>query len=385
MSLFKKAVKSESKLRLAITGPSGSGKTYTGLMLAAALADGGVAVIDTENGSASKYADVFEFDVAEMHAPFSPAKYVAAITEAANAGYKVILLDSLTHAWSGTGGLLDIVDEAAKKSQSKNTYMAWKEGTPLQNQLIDAIIQAPIHVIATMRSKAEYVLETNDRGKQAPKKVGMAPIQRDGMEYEFDIVLQMTLDNDAIVEKTRCSAIAGRVLAKPGKDLAATLKTWLSGAKADAAPTTQPTPTPKPAPAATNGAQHRQPPAQAPKSVDADTATLAASVNATITNVSEFDAIPDAKTSDALDKARKAFHATVASTFPKGDVDDARHWFVKKYTTAYTPDNVRESSDKLTVDELSAMTEAMKARTKNYRDQWTATKTAPIPAEKQTA
>lgn len=378
MSLFKKAVKSESKLRLAITGPSGSGKTYTGLMLASALAEGGdVAVIDTENGSASKYADVFEFDVAEMHAPFSPAKYVAAITEASNAGYKVILLDSLTHAWSGTGGLLDIVDEAAKKSQSKNTYMAWKEGTPLQNQLIDAIIQAPIHVIATMRSKAEYVLETNDRGKQAPKKVGMAPIQRDGMEYEFDIVLQMTLDNDAIVEKTRCSAIAGRVLAKPGKDLAATLKTWLSGAKTEAAPES-----PKPtAPAA----QHRQPPAQAPKPVDADAAALAASVNATITNVSEFDAIPDAKTSDALDKARKAFHATIASTFPKGDVDDARHWFVKKYTTAYTPDNVRESSDKLTADELDKMTAAMKTNTKRYRDMWIAEKTAPIPAEKQTA
>jgi hypothetical protein len=138
-------------------------------------------------------------------------------------------------------------------------------------------------------------------------------------------------------------------------------------------------------PAATNGAQHRPPPAQAPKPVDAATAELAASVNATITNASEFDAIPDAKTSDALDKARKAFHATIASTFPKGDVDDARHWFVKKYTAAYTPDNVRESSDKLTADELIAMTEAMKARTKNYRDQWTATKTAPIPAEKQTA
>lgn len=134
-----------------------------------------------------------------------------------------------------------------------------------------------------------------------------------------------------------------------------------------------------------------------PAPVDADTVALAASVNAvvvsrssevgiasrssdaaTIANASDFDAIPDAKASDMLDKARKAFHATVASTFPKGDIDDARHWFVKKYTTAYTPDNVRESSEKLTANELIAMTEAMKARTKNYRDQWTATKTAPI-------
>ena len=384
MSLFKKAVKSESKLRLAITGPSGSGKTYTGLLIATALANGGdVAVIDTENGSASKYADVFEFDVAEMHAPFSPAKYVAAITEAANAGYKVILLDSLTHAWSGTGGLLDIVDEAAKKSQSKNTYMAWKEGTPLQNQLIDAIIQAPIHVIATMRSKAEYVLETNDRGKQAPKKVGMAPIQRDGMEYEFDIVLQMTLDNDAIVEKTRCSAIAGRVLAKPGKELAATLSGWLSGAKPEAVTTT----VKQPAQPTTPVAQHRQPAPQAakPTQVDPDAAALAASVNAVVTNGADFDAIPNATDSDALDKVRKAFHATIVDTFPKDDVDHARHWLIKRYSTKTTPNNVRSSANELAIEELRALTGALKAHRKTYQDGWIAEKTAPIANDKQTA
>lgn len=363
MSLFKKAVKSESKLRLAITGPSGSGKTYTGLSIATALADGGpVAVIDTENGSASKYADVFEFDVAEMHAPFKPEKYVAAINEAAAAGYKVILLDSLTHAWSGTGGLLDIVDEAAKKSPSKNTYMAWKEGTPLQNQLIDAIIQAPIHVVATMRSKAEYVIEQNERGKSAPKKVGMAPIQRDGMEYEFDIVLQMTLDNDAIVEKTRCSAIAGRVLAKPGKDLANILKTWLSGASAE--------PVPQPAKPSQPTIQHRNGAQQQPPQVDAENAELAASVNAVIVD-------------PALDKARSAFHAQVSSTFPKDDVNDARHWFIKKYTSNYTPGNVRESANLLTAEELDKMTAAMKRSTKKYREMWIVEKTAPIPANKQ--
>lgn len=364
MSLFKKAVKSESKLRLAITGPSGSGKTYTGLSIATALADGGpVAVIDTENGSASKYADVFEFDVAEMHAPFKPEKYVAAINEAAAAGYKVILLDSLTHAWSGTGGLLDIVDEAAKKAPSKNTYMAWKEGTPLQNQLIDAIIQAPIHVVATMRSKAEYVIEQNERGKSAPKKVGMAPIQRDGMEYEFDIVLQMTLDNDAIVEKTRCSAIAGRVLAKPGKDLANILKTWLSGASAEPAP--QPAKPTQPVVQHRNGAQQPQQP-----QTDAENAELAASVNAVIVD-------------PALDKARSAFHAQIASTFPKDDINDARHWFIEKYTTNYTPSNVRKSTSTLTVDELEKMTAALKSNTRKYRDMWTVAKTAPIQNNKQ--
>lgn len=233
---FVKAVKHESKLRLAIAGPSGSGKTFSALSIAVGLG-GPVAVLDTEHGSASKYADLFEFDVMEMESPYHPQNYINAIKEASDAGYKVIVIDSLTHAWSGTGGLLDIVDETAKRSPSKNTYVAWKEGTPIQNKLIDAIIQAPIHVIATMRSKVDYVLETGANGKQTPTKVGMAAIQRDGMEYEFDILLQMTLANDAIVEKTRCSTLTGKVINKPGADLAKILTDWLKGAPPPAKPT----------------------------------------------------------------------------------------------------------------------------------------------------
>lgn len=225
--MFNKAVKHESKLRLAIAGPSGSGKTYTALAIGTAL--GRVAVVDTESGSASKYGDIFDFDVAEMHAPFHPRKYAEAITAAAGAGYDVIILDSLSHAWFGTGGVLDIVDEVAKRSRSGNTYMAWKEGTPAQNQLIEAIVTAKIHVIGTMRSKTEYALVTDERGKSAPKKMGMAPIQRDGFEYEFDVMLDMDIDNTGVVTKTRCSALAGRVINKPGSDVAAVLKEWLSG------------------------------------------------------------------------------------------------------------------------------------------------------------
>lgn len=133
-----------------------------------------------------------------------------------------------------------------------------------------------------------------------------------------------------------------------------------------------------------NGAQHRQPAPQPtkPAPVDADTAALAASVNATVTNASDFDAIPNATASDALANARKAFHATVVDTFPQGDADDARHWFVEKYTTAYTAGNVRTSSNDLTVNELEAMTAALKQRTKHYRDQWKVAKIAPIPANK---
>lgn len=228
--MFKKAVRQGKKLRMALIGPSGSGKTYTALAIATGVAEGGpIAVVDTENGSASLYSDVFSFDVAEMHPPFHPKKYITAIEEAAAAGYAVIILDSLSHAWSGTGGLLDIVDETAKKSQSKNTFTAWKEGTPIQNDLVNAIVSSPIHVIATMRSKTEYVLEPGSSGKMQPVKKGVAAIQKDGMEYEMDVVIQMTLDNEGIVEKTRCSALTGALIKKPGKQLAATLTKWLSG------------------------------------------------------------------------------------------------------------------------------------------------------------
>lgn len=239
MGLFKQAVKHESKLRLAITGPSGSGKTYTALAVATELAEGKpIAVVDTEHGSASKYADVFTFDVIDMEPPYHPDRFVQFIAEAAKEGYGVVVLDSLTHAWQGTGGMLEVIDEIAKRMRNPNSFAAWKEGTPIQNRLIEAIVHSPIHIIATMRSKQEYVLQADDRGKQTPKKVGMAAQQRDGFEYEFDIVVDMDIDHNGIVSKSRASVVADRVFHKPGAEFAKLLKGWLKGA---------------PAPAVTNG------------------------------------------------------------------------------------------------------------------------------------
>lgn len=227
--MFKKAVKEEAKLRLAIAGPSGSGKTYTALAVGTAL--GKVALVDTEHGSASKYADIFDFDVAEMHAPFHPDKYAKAIEAATAAGYDVVILDSLSHAWNGPGGVLEIVEQASKKYRG-NSYAGWQEGTPVHNRLIEAIVGAGIHVIGTMRSKQEYIL-IDKNGKQQPQKVGMAPVQRDGFEYEFDVFLDMDVDNNAIVSKTRCPALTGAVITKPGKPLAETLAAWLGGVKVE--------------------------------------------------------------------------------------------------------------------------------------------------------
>ncbi len=228
---FKRATKSQAKLRMALMGPSGSGKTFTALSVAATF--GKVAVIDTEHGSASKYGDRFVFDVLEL-ADYHPQQYIDAIRAAAEAGgelgspYDVLVIDSLSHAWNGSGGVLEIVDKAAKRSDSKNTFAAWRDATPLHNQLVEALLAAPLHVIVTMRSKTEYVLERDERGKMTPRKVGLAPVQREGMEYEFDVVAEMDMQNTLVVTKTRIPRLTGKVIPCPGAALGETLKAWLA-------------------------------------------------------------------------------------------------------------------------------------------------------------
>src|SRR5438105_1319497 len=125
---FVKATKVDAKLRMALIGPAGSGKTFTALSVAAGLG-GRVAVLDSEHGSASKYADLFEFDVIEPET-FSPQVYIDAVLEAERAGYGVIVLDSLSHAWAGKGGALEMVDAASRRAKG-NKFIAWGEVTPL--------------------------------------------------------------------------------------------------------------------------------------------------------------------------------------------------------------------------------------------------------------
>jgi DNA polymerase III delta prime subunit len=248
--MFAPAVKTESKLRMAIAGPSGSGKTYTALAVAAELVPGGrVAVIDTEHGSAAKYADLFKFDVAHAAPPYHPDGLIKLVTYAANNGYDVIIVDSTTHYWSGAGGVLDLKDDAERRMRNPNSYTAWKDVTPIHQRMVDALISVPAHVIVTMRSKQEYVL-VEKNGKQVPQKMGMAPIQRDGFEYEFDVMMDMDVKNVGHVTKTRCPALTDRDFVKPGADMAAILREWLTGA----APSQAPAPVVfAPAPPAVNG------------------------------------------------------------------------------------------------------------------------------------
>lgn len=234
--MFQKATKKRARGRIGLIGPSGSGKTYTGLIIASTLAgDKRVAVIDTEHGSASKYADLFDFDVVEPD-DFGPLSYIKAMNAAAQHGYGAILIDSLSHAWMGKGGALELVDAAAARSQSKNSFAAWREVTPQHNALIEAIIASPCHVIATMRAKTEWVLEEDERThRKTPRKIGMAPVQRDGMEYEFDVTGDLDADNRLIISKTRCPALAGKVIPKPDAAFAQTILDWLSDGVVDTA------------------------------------------------------------------------------------------------------------------------------------------------------
>lgn len=224
---FTRATKTAAKLRLGLCGPAGSGKTYSALAIATHLGDR-IAVVDTEHGSASKYSDLFDFDVAELET-FSPERYVEKIAEAENAGYDVLVIDGLSPAWSGKDGALELVDKAAARNRG-NSYVGWREVTPLHNGLIDAMLQADLHIIATMRSKTEYVLEDNGKGQKVPRKIGMAPVQRDGLEYEFDVVGDLDYSHRLVVTKSRCAPLADAVVMKPGADFAGELKAWLAGA-----------------------------------------------------------------------------------------------------------------------------------------------------------
>lgn len=236
---FTKATKEQAKLRLALFGPSGSGKTYTGLRMSVGLGSKGskVALIDTERGSASKYADRFAFDVLEL-VKQDIDTYVQAIEAAQAAGYEVLIIDSLTHAWHE---LLAEVDKLAATKFRGNTWSAWSEGTPKQRQLVDAILSFDGHVIATMRTKTEWLVETSSDGKMKPLRVGLAPQQGKGIEYEFDLLMELTPEHVATVLKDRTGKYQDKIIDKPGEDLGAELAAWLSEG---AAPKPKPTPEP---------------------------------------------------------------------------------------------------------------------------------------------
>ena len=228
---FRRATRQAVKLKIGVQGPSGSGKTEGALHLAVALSPTGkIAVIDTEHGSASLYADRFTFDTLELEPPYTTRRYLEALNAAVAAGYEVVVIDSISHQWAGEGGILD--RKGVKDSSAgSNTYTNWAPFTKEHEEFKAKLLQADIHVIATVRSKQDYILETNDRGKSQPVKVGLAAVQREGMEYEFSIMFELQMDHKARVSKDRTSLFDGQAVDFRDASAGRALVAWLSSAE----------------------------------------------------------------------------------------------------------------------------------------------------------
>lgn len=224
---FKQAERTNLYLRCALFGPSGSGKTMTALRMAKGIADkigSRFAVIDTESRSASKYADRISFDVDDLSEKDIDS-YIKAMDECVKAGYKVLVIDSLSHAWRE---LTEEVDRISQSYSNKNTFSAWGKVSPKQKRLIDAILNFPGHIIATMRSKTEWVIGENKTGKLIPEKMGLAPEQGKGIEYEFDLLVELNQNHVATVTKDRTGKFQDATIEKPGENFGVELYNWLA-------------------------------------------------------------------------------------------------------------------------------------------------------------
>lgn len=202
--MFKKAERKAVFLKIGISAPSGAGKTFSALKIAHGICGdwSKIALIDTENGSGELYSNLGGYSVCGIEPPFTPQKYMETINAAVDAGFEVLIIDSLSHAWTGEGGLLDMQAKATQASKSGNSYTAWRDITPQHNKLVDTILQAKCDVIITTRAKAEYVT-TDDNGKKGYKKIGLAPIFREGLEYEMTTFFELSQEHIATASKDR--------------------------------------------------------------------------------------------------------------------------------------------------------------------------------------
>lgn len=249
MSLFTKATKESAKLRLALQGAAGSGKTKSALSIAAGLGSR-VALVDTERGSSRKYANEHQFDVVEVLDPavqkalpkpgYHPDNAIFLLDMAAK-DHDVVVIDSGSHFWNGTGGFLELVEDETKRMASAgkraDSFAAWKVVDPVYRRFVNAILNCPAHVIVCLRAKTEY--EKKD-GKVT--KLGLSPEMRDNFQYEMDVEGMLNMEHDLVIGKTRCQTIDGRLFNKPGAEFAKILKDWLDDGAAPAAKPTAPQP-----------------------------------------------------------------------------------------------------------------------------------------------
>lgn len=221
---FKRAERKKAKLRLAIMAPSGFGKTYSALRVAKGLG-GKIAVLDTEAGSADLYANDFDYDVLQMNPPYEAEKYIMAIKAAEDAGYDTLIIDSLSHVWAGTGGLLD--RQGAIADKGGNSFAAWRSVTPLYQEVVDAILQSKIHIIVTLRSKTEYSMEG---GKVT--KLGLAPVIRENFEYEMTTCFDLDKQHNAYASKDRTGLFVNKIVPMD-ETVGEQMLEWLNADKAE--------------------------------------------------------------------------------------------------------------------------------------------------------
>jgi hypothetical protein len=224
---LRKANRSQAKIRLALQGPSGSGKTYSSLLLAYGLCKdwNKIAVIDTENKSADLYAHLGEYNVLTLSAPFTPERYAEAIAKCEENNMEVIIIDSLSHEWEGDGGILDV-----HAQMIGNSFTNWSKLTPRHNTLVQRILNSNAHIIATVRSKQEYVLSEKN-GKNIPEKVGMKGIQRDGLEYDFTIVFELDIAHNATCTKDRTQLFRFKGPHKLSEEIGEQIHKWCEEVK----------------------------------------------------------------------------------------------------------------------------------------------------------
>lgn len=218
---LRKATRTKTKLRIGLAGVSGSGKTYSALLMASGLTKWKkIAVIDTENGSADLYDHLGDFNVLRLESPYSPERYIEAITTCEQAGMEVIILDSMSHEWDGKGGILDM-----HNSMAGNSFTNWGKLTPRHNRFIEKMLSSSAHVIATMRSKQDYVLQEKN-GKQVPEKVGLKAVTRDGVDYEFTLVFDLDIKHMAESSKDRTGLFMDKPQFHISKETGELLKSW---------------------------------------------------------------------------------------------------------------------------------------------------------------
>lgn len=221
------AERKQAKIKLGIQGPSGSGKTYSSLMVAYGMTKdwSKVAVIDTENHSADLYAHLGNFNVLALDRPYSPERYIEAIEICEQANMQVIVIDSISHEWEGPGGILD-----THGAMPGNSFTNWAKVTPRHNDFVQKIIQSPCHILATIRSKQDYVLSEKN-GKMVPEKVGLKGVTREGLDYEFTLVFDLDIKHLAVASKDRTNLYMDRPSFQLTADTGSQIKSWCESGK----------------------------------------------------------------------------------------------------------------------------------------------------------